>query len=73
MIVLSTAQLYMLKSLESVGWPSELIHYVPQRSGGTQEEFQLLKEHGLVEDGGGRHSLTPAGRRELRRQRGVRI
>lgn len=70
MIELSTAQLYMLKSLFSGGWPEDLApHYVPARAGGTLQEWEALLGAGLVEHRDKRYYVTKEGRRQFELQR----
>ena len=72
---LTTAQLYMLYPLRSgkKPWPSDLAHYIWERAGGTQEEWEQLVQLGLVEEvrsGMDRHfRCTPKGRKEFELQK----
>ena len=74
-IKLSTAQLYMLSPFRNgkTLWPSELIYYVWERAGGTQQEWEQLVQEGLVEEtisGRDKHfRCTLKGRKEFDKQR----
>jgi hypothetical protein len=65
----SNAQLMMMRSLVSQGWPVDLIEHLPSRCGAADGEWQALADAGLIEDANGRFRLTDKGRQAYKRAR----
>ena len=68
-VTLTDVQLRLLRSLKLRGWSSELIGWCLSRSGAERVDLDPLVEAGLVEDEGGRFTLTDAGRKAYNAQK----
>lgn len=64
----TTPQLCLLRSLRKTGLPVSLLEIFLSRCGASQEDWQGLRDWGLVEQEGDRFVLTKIGQREYRGQ-----
>jgi hypothetical protein len=62
-MTLNRAQLCLLRSLKTAGWPAELLGILLNRCGATPAEWQSLVLGALVELTKGRWLITPLGTR----------
>lgn len=66
---LTTAQLYLMRSLEGKGWPADesIRREMMNRCSCSEEEWQALHEDDLIQKEDGRYKLSREGKRWLKK------